>query len=320
MPQPYDWPLEKLEAYKPELTRQFDFDSFWDITRNELSETKIEFKLEPYDYPVKGVKVYNILFKSFKNADIEGWLVIPDGTGPYPGLVLFHGYNWAFDGKLHDTVNMALHGYACLQVLIRGQQGRSVDNVVSEYGHHAGWLTKGILNPFEYYYRAVFMDAVRALEVMSTIEKVDEKRIGLMGGSQGGGLSIAAAALSDIPRVAVVDFPFLGNFERAIDIAPRGPYNELNEYFRRYSSPDIEIQAKKTLSYFDIMNHAKNVKCFTHMNMGLVDQTTPPSTVFATYNNLDCEKVHTVWRYFGHENIPGSTEQKLRTLIKYLQY
>jgi len=319
MPQPYDWPLERLEAYMPELTKQSDFYSFWNITKKELSEVKIEYRLEPYDYPVKGVKVYNMIYKGFRNADIESWFVIPDGAGPHPGLVLFHGYNWAFDGKLHETVNMALHGYACLQVLVRGQQGRSVDNVISETGHPIGWMTKGIQNPYEYYYRAVYMDAVRALEVMASMEKVDSDRIGLMGGSQGGGLSIAAAALSDIPKVAVVDFPFLSNFERAIDIAPRGPYNELNEYFRRYSDIETEEQAKRTLSYFDIMNHAPDVKCFIHMNMGLVDQTTPPSTHFAVYNHLKCRKFHRVWRYFGHENIPGAVEQKLSTLIEYLQ-
>ncbi|MCY8981663.1 acetylxylan esterase, partial [Bacillus halotolerans] len=48
--------------------------------------------------------------------------------------------------------------------------------------------------------------------------------IGVTGGSQGGGLTIAAAALSDIPKAAVADYPYLSNFDRAIDVALEQPY------------------------------------------------------------------------------------------------
>ncbi len=319
MPQPYDWPLEQLRTYQPELTKQADFAVFWSRTLVELAQTPLEYRMEPYDYPVRGVKVYNLRYRSYRDATIEAWLVLPDGPGPHPGLVLFHGYNWAFDGKIHDTVNLALHGYACFQLLVRGQQGHSEDNIGSPAGHPVGWLTQGIADPAAYYYRAVYMDAVRALQVLATIKTVDPNRIGVMGGSQGGGLALAGAALSDIPRVAVVDFPFLANFERAIDIAPGGPYYELNEYFRRNSAPEYETAARRTLSYFDLINHAPQVRCYTLMTMGLIDQTTPPSTVSAVYNHLRCAKDLMVWRYFGHEVIPGSIERKLRTLLRFLQ-
>ncbi len=67
------------------------------------------------------------------------------------------------------------------------------------------------------------MDALRTIEVLASLEAVDEKHIGLMGGSQGAVLTIATAALSDIPRIAIADSPFLAHFERAIDIAPSSP-------------------------------------------------------------------------------------------------
>jgi len=319
MVQPYDMSLDQLKSYKPELTRQSDFDEFWSLTKLELQKTELYWQLTPYQYPVKGVKVYRIIYRGFLNAPIDGWFAVPEGPGKYPGIVVYHGYNWATDGCIHDTVNMALHGYAVLQMLVRGQQGGSVDNVVTSHGNTAGWMTKGILSKEEYYYRAVYMDSVRALEVLAGIDCVDENRIGVTGGSQGGALTLAAAALSDIPKVAVAQYPYLCHFNRAIDITPQMPYVEINEFFRRYSDPAIEEQAKKTLSYFDIMNHAGNIKCPVLVASGLVDEITPPSTIFAAYNHMTCPKEIAVYRYFGHEHISGFVEKRLSMLMKHLQ-
>ena len=319
MVQPYDMSLEELKKYKPELTKQPDFEEFWDLTLGELAGVDTIYRLQLYDYPVKGVKVYRITFSGYLNADIDGWFVVPDAFGRHPGIVVYHGYNWAFDGCIHDTVNLALHGYAVLQMLVRGQQGNSVDNVVVSHGNYAGWMTKGILSQYHYYYRGVYMDCVRALEVLASMDQVDAGRIGVMGGSQGGGLTLAAAALSSIPKVAVAMYPYLSNFNRAIDITPQMPYYELNEFFRRNTEPAVEEQAKKTLTYFDIMNHAPNIKCPVLVASGLVDEITPPSTVFSAYNHMICPKEIAVYRYFGHEYIPSFVEKQLGMLMKHLQ-
>jgi len=313
--QQYDLPIEELREYKPKLTKQPDFDEFWNKGLQKLSAVPMKFELTPYNYPVKGVKVYRVSYLGFENANIEGWLAIPDKEGLHPGLVLYHGYNWASEGMTYEVVNMALNGYVAMNMLVRGQQGNSVDNIVSSTGYALGWMTKGVLNSDEYYYRAVYLDAVRALEVLASMPEVDKTRIGVTGGSQGGGLSLVAAALSDIPKVAVADYPYLSNFERAIDIAPQGPYKEIVEYLRRNAKPEIEVQVKKTLSYFDIMNLAPRIKCRTWISVGLVDEITPPSTIFATYNHLVCPKEIAVYKYFGHELIPVAIEIKMRLLM-----
>ena len=315
----YDMPLEALKEYKPKLTKEPDFEEFWDNSLKKLAVVPLKFELSPYDYPVKGVKVYRVSYLGFENANIEGWLAIPQGEDLRPGIVLYHGYNWASEGMTYEVVNWALNGYVAMNMLVRGQQGNSVDNIISSTGFASGWMSKGILNPEEYYYRAVYLDAVRALDVLASMPEVDKTRIGVMGGSQGGGLSLAAAAFSDIPRIAVADYPYLSNFERAIDIAPQGPYQEIVQYLRRNARPEIETQVKKTLSYFDIMNLASRIKCRTWVSVGLVDEITPPSTIFAAYNHLTCPKEIAVYKYFGHEHIPVAIETKLRLLMDELK-
>lgn len=75
MAQPYDMPLEELKNYKPNPTKQPDFEEFWQKSLCSLAEVPVEYELEPYSYPVRGVKVYRISYLGFKSANIDGWLV-----------------------------------------------------------------------------------------------------------------------------------------------------------------------------------------------------------------------------------------------------
>lgn len=320
MPQPYDMPIEQLRQYKPDSTAASDFNQFWDETLQNLQAVPLTYERNEISYPVKGMKVYQVFYKGYNNAQIEAVLAMPIQEAPLPGIVEYHGYNWVSDRDVHDVVNLALKGYAVMRMYCRGQYAGSVDNVISSNGHVSGWMAKGIQDKNEYYYRAVYMDAVRAIDVLASMSEVDADRIGVLGGSQGGAITLAAAALSTVPKIAVADHPYLSNFERAINATPSGPYGELNEYFKRYTSnQQIEQNAKQTLSYFDMINLVPRITCYTQMTIGLVDEVTPPSTVFAAYNHLTCEKDIEVYRYFGHELVPASIPIRLQLFMDYLQ-
>jgi len=59
----------------------------------------------------------------------------------------------------------------------------------------AGFMARGIEHPESYYYRRVFTDAVRAVQVVRTISRVDRAKVSVARISQGGGISLAVAGL-----------------------------------------------------------------------------------------------------------------------------
>jgi cephalosporin-C deacetylase len=173
-----------------------------------------------------------------------------------------------------------------------------------------GNMTRGILDPKHYYYRRVFTDAVRAIEAARSHPAVDASQIALTGGSQGGGITIAAAALVPDVAAAMPDVPFLCYYRRATEIVDGYPYKEIAEYCHIHR--DKVETVFQTLSYFDGLNFATRAKAKSLFSVGLMDQICPPSTVYAAYNYWAGEKEIKVYPYNGHEG--GESYQAVEKL------
>lgn len=87
-----DMPLEELRKYKPALTRQADFESFWEKTIAEALAQPLNAELIPYPFPARDVDVFAVRFDGFGGGRIAGWYLRPKGEGPFPGVCQYHGY------------------------------------------------------------------------------------------------------------------------------------------------------------------------------------------------------------------------------------
>jgi cephalosporin-C deacetylase len=213
-------------------------------------------------------------------------------------MIFYHGYQGS-KASIYTYLPWVLQGYVVLAVDVRGQPGGSVDNMVYSTGHAKGWMTAGILDRNEYYYRGVYVDSVRALDFLAGREEVDMARVGLTGFSQGGGLSLVVAGLDRRPALSLPGMPFLCHFERPLQVSKAYPYWEFADYLRHY--PDRADRVWETLSYFDNLNLAGQIECPVLLNVGLIDEICPPSTIFAVYNHLKAPKRIEVFPYHGHE-------------------
>src|SRR5690606_35578252 len=176
---------------------------------------------------------------------------------------------------------------------------------------HPGFMTRGVGSPDSYYYRRVFTDAARAVDAALAHRSVDAQRVAVAGGSQGGGIAIAAAALHQAVRFALVDVPFLCDFRRSTSIIDRDPYAEIVRYLKTHRESVESVFA--TLSYFDGAVLGRRASAEALFSVALMDDICPPSTVYAAYNWYGSEatrdgqgtppvaKSNVEYDYNGHE-------------------
>lgn len=293
-----DMPLSELRQYKPLLTRTDDFDDYWSEALTESQALPFDARVTACAYPADGVELFEVELAAFGGGTICCRLMRPVGKTDLPTIVFYHGYS-GMGPMPFDLLPWACQGFIAMGVDCRGQGGRSTDGAAYPGGHRPGFMTQGIEHPRQYYYRYAYMDCVRALDWLAEQDDVDSARMGIAGGSQGGGLTLAVAALSDRPKLAIPEVPYLCHFRRSVDIAAAGPYREISDWMRW--RPETAEQSWRTLSYVDGMNLADRIRCRTVITVGLWDDICPPSSVFAVYNHIQADKQIEVFDFMGHE-------------------
>jgi cephalosporin-C deacetylase len=296
----FDLPLDQLRAYRPELPEPADFDEFWARTLTGAREHDLKAELTPVDALLPGVRVFDVRFSGFGGERVAAWLLVPaTASGPVPCVVQFIGYGGG-RGRPHEWLLWPAAGYAVLVMDSRGQgDGDTPDLPGDRTPHHNGLLTRGVLDPEQYYYRRLFTDAVRAVDLVATLPEVDPSRIVVAGASQGGGIAQAVAGLHPRVRGALIDVPFLSCFRRASEITDSYPYQELSVFCA--TNRDLTERVFATLGYFDGVHLAARATAPALYSVGLMDDVCPPSTVYAAYNRYGGPKEITVWPYNRHE-------------------
>lgn len=312
----FDLPLDELRVYDPPRVEPPDFDAFWAETIAESRGLGRSPLFAEVATPLRTLAAADVTFSGFGGQPIKGWLIWPRGAaGPLPTIVEFIGYGGG-RGLPINWLLWASAGFAHFVMDTRGQgsswlNGDTPDLDPSGGGpQYPGFMTRGILDPRTYYYRRLISDAVLAVEAASMHELVDRDRIAVAGGSQGGGLGLAAAALAPTVRAALLDVPFLCHFRRALEVTDDAPYSEIRRYLRAHRMSEQRVF--DTLAYVDGRHFAARASVPALFSVGLEDRIAPPSTVFAAYNAYRGPKEIRVWSFSGHE--AGELQQPLERL------
>jgi cephalosporin-C deacetylase len=301
-----------LWEYRSAYKAPADFDEFWRRTLAEADEIPLDVRIEPVDTGLETVDVYDVTFAGYAGHPIRAWLRLPRPAGlggatggkALPGIVQFHGYG---SGRGHalDDLMWASAGYAHLLMDTRGQGGGYAggdtgDPVGAAGPTRPGFLTRGLESPDTYYYRRVFVDGVRALQVLREHDRVDAARVAVVGASQGGGIALAVAGLvSDRIAALHAQAPFLCDVQRATRITDADPYHEIAAYLATHRTRAAEVF--HTLGYFDGVGFAARATAPAWFSAGLMDGVCPPSTAFGAYHAYAGPKNISLWTYNGHD-------------------
>ncbi len=317
----FDLPLEDLRAYRPERHEPADFDAFWSRTLTDARASSFPPRFEPFEASLAAVDVFDVTFAGFGGDPIKAWLLTPvTRDAPLPCIVEYLGYGRGRGHPLEWLTWVSL-GYAHLVVDLRGQGGQwsageTPDPHPAGGPQHPGFLTRGIEDAEQFYYRRLITDCVRAVDMIAGHPIVDARRIAVCGTSQGGGLALAVAGLSIDVAVLLADVPFLSDIRRAVQITDAAPYAELVGYLRTQRRA-VE-SAFATLDYVDGLNFAVRASATGLFSVGLMDAICPPSTVFAAFNHYAGPKEISVWPFNGHDG--GGVQHTLEraTLLRSL--
>ncbi|KQM16668.1 acetyl xylan esterase [Plantibacter sp. Leaf171] len=311
----FDLPIAQLQQYLPDREEAADFDAFWADTIAEAHALAQPTERERSNPELTGLIVEDVTFSGFGGDPIKGWFIRPAGaSGPLPCVVHYIGYSGG-RGFAHQWTMHPSAGYAVFVMDTRGQgsanrPGATADPVGSG-PQVAGKMSAGLDSRETYYYRRVFTDAALAVDVVRSFPEVDPARVVVAGVSQGGGIALAAAGLSEGLAGALVDVPFLSHYRRALQITDASPFAELKTFL--ISRRGQEEQVFRTLSYFDATNFAARATAPTLFSVALCDAVCPPSTVYAAFNHYaGAQKDIAVYPYNGHEG--GGPVQEQRQL------
>jgi len=295
----YDDTTRRVFGIRPEEIRSehpkpADFDQFWQNTKAELAKVAPNFKVTPmFKYNSPNRKVYLIEMQSLDNYTIHGWLTVPITSNKHKKFAVLLGLP-GYQVDLKPMMGLD-NDLAIVTLNVRGQgNSRGPINTRKEE-----YIFFRVEDKNRYVMRGAIMDCVRCVDFICSQPYLKHDQILVSGGSMGGFLSLATAALDKRVALCSAQNPILCDV-RNLPGEVKWPISSFQDYIA--TKPGLTLDKVLTnLDYFDTKNFATDITCPTIMGIGLLDPFAPPNNEYATYNSIAGKKRIMVFRDLGHE-------------------
>jgi cephalosporin-C deacetylase len=312
----FEKPLSELWTYQGCNPRPADFDPYWDSSVAEMAATDPQVELRASAVvSSKMAECLDLWFTGVGGARIHAKYLRPRGiAAPGPAVVKFHGYSGGC-GEWSDKLAYISQGISIAALDCRGQGGLSEDVGGVKGTTYRGHIIRGLEDPDpkRLLFRSIFLDCAQLARILMSFPEVDPARVGATGGSQGGALTLACAALEPRIKLAAPVYPFLCDYRRTWEMDLfKDAYEELRLFFRLFDPRhERENEIFTRLGYIDCQFLAPRIRAEVLMLTSLMDTVCPPSTQFAAYNKIKSKKNLVLYPDFGHEALPDQNDRIL---------
>jgi len=265
------------------LKRPEGFEAYWEEAKRQLAATAMEPEITPVPEKTTATgKLYRVKLNSYGGVPIVCWYYVPldvnleaksKAAKQYPAIQIMPGW-----GAEEPPLDRTAEGYITLSLNPRSH-GPSKEYFTTPVAHHVWNIDK----PKEYYYRAAYMDCRRGLDFLASRPEVNQAKIGVEGGSQGGAFSLAMAALDDRVACAAANVPYISNFPDFVRLATNGSGQAFGT---RMKDPATGRAVQRTLGMIDVSNLAPWIRCPTVVCVGLQDRVCPPVNGIVAVNRI----------------------------------
>ena len=163
--------------------------------------------------PMDGYRIENIYFQTMPGIYATANLFIPDGNGPFPGVLVMCGHSR--NGKIYEPYqavghSLALNDYVAMVIDPWGAGERTT--VHGEFEYHGANLGASLMNIGESLLGIQIIDNMRGIDLLTSLPYVDPEKIGATGASGGGNQTMWLAAMDERVKAAI-PVVSVGSFE-----------------------------------------------------------------------------------------------------------
>lgn len=268
------------ERIKPAVSMPADFKQWWDGELRALDKIEPTATLKRLDARCTDkVDVYQVKIASLK--PMYGILSMPKTPGKHPAVLRVPG---AGIHRIGGYLEPANDGFITLDLGIHSLPFDAEQEFYTALSEGAlyDYMSIGIASRDTYYYRKVYLGCVSAAKYLTTMPEYDGQNLFVVGGSQGGALSIVTAALFPKVKAIISFFPALCDQQAYLD----GRAGGWPHYFLFHKDDASVKQALETVRYFDVVNFARILTVSVYMSFGYNDLTCAPTSTYACWNSL----------------------------------
>lgn len=293
-----------------------DFREFWETAKAEAAKVPMDARLRLLpERCTATVDVYEVDIQNYQpGARLYGILAKPRAEGKYPAILQVPGAGIRPYGGL---IGLAEKGVITLQI---GIHGIPVTDEAKLYTSLSAGALKGY--PFfnlddrdQYYYKRVYLGCVRAVDYLFSLPEFDGSNLAVWGGSQGGALSIITASLDDRIKGLVSFYPALCDVTGYLHGRAGGWPHMFNAQNAPFMAKDEKI---KVSAYYDVVNFARFINVPGLYSWGYNDETCPPTSIYAAYNQIKAPKELYLVQETGHWTYGEQQEKAQEWLLKHL--